>query len=86
MEGDGAADEAYLKELREAESADLSLVRNRQIVVVAKTEDGSLARDSDRVPAVFVTPALVPQENSNAWEQAFQVFMLETKEVGYIFH
>lgn len=80
-EGDDQANKAYRSELRVAEGTDLSLVQDKQIVIVVRNEDGSLARDRSGSPTVVLTPSLVPQ-NSTAWEKSFRMFLLETREVG----
>lgn len=63
-----------------AEGADLTLVRNRQVVVVVKNDDGSLANDSSGSHMILLIPALVPDDPA-AWEKSFQVFLLETRQV-----
>lgn len=75
-----AEDEEYERALQKAESCDLTLVRGRRIVELARTVDGSLATDSEGCNIVILTPALVP-DDPTAWEKAFDLFLVETKEV-----
>lgn len=81
MEDAEPTNRAYEKELREAGTADLTLVHGRQIVQVVRNEDGTLGTDSEGAYIVMLTPSLMPNDSS-AWEKAFQMFVLETQEVS----
>lgn len=81
MSGPETANAVYEKELEEAATTDLTLVRGKQIVHIARNEDGSPGTDAEGCRVVMLTPSLVPNDPS-AWDKAFKLFLLETQEVS----
>lgn len=77
---DEAEAEAYQRELHAAESADLSMLDGKEVIVASRNRDGSLARDSSGAPTIILTPSLLPQ-SPDAWEKTFQLFLVVTREI-----
>lgn len=71
----------YELELQRAEEANLEGIEGLGICKIVKDKEGSLVPDKDGHALITVTPSLVPKTR-DSWEQSFQLYLRETKEVG----